>query len=366
VPRRKTLVKRKQPQKATPTVLARSLGAIDIHFHGAFGIDLMSAQSPELDETAHQLGRLGIAGFCPTTLSVSPDELAVAVERLGRWTKRAKNLPSSSALPLGIHLEGPFINPGCCGAHPPELIRKLDFKELEHLRELSQNTLKIVTLSPESLIEVDLKRLTKWAQTHQINLSIGHSKATEKQAEVAFSSGFRGITHAWNALPFHQRAPGPIAAAFKSAESYIEIIIDQVHVAPSVIRWTESLQPLHRLCYVSDCVPAAETAPGMITSFGPLKILYADGACRLTQGEAMGALAGGGKILTHAFSEWISALSENNVSNLKKLLKARLPCITEAPLFALGLKNGTKAGLRFRTISWLLSPGGLISSSSLK
>lgn len=317
----------------------------------------MNAQSPELDETAHQLGKLGIAGFCPTTLSVSPGELATAVERLGRWINRAKRLPISSALPLGIHLEGPFINSGCCGAHPPELIRKLDFDELEMLWEVSQKTLKIVTLAPETLVETDLGRLTKWAQKNKISLSIGHSKATEKQADQAFASGFRGITHAWNALPFHQRAPGPIASAFKNPQSYIEIIIDQVHVAPSVISWTESLQPFNRLCYISDCVPAAETAPGMITSFGPLKILYADGACRL----ANGALAGGGKVLTHAFSKWIANLTQGN--DVKSVLKKRLPCITEAPLFALGLKSNS---LKSRTVNWVLSSDGSIAATALE
>jgi N-acetylglucosamine-6-phosphate deacetylase len=357
VPRRKTSVKGKQ-LKSQPTLLAHSLGAIDIHFHGAFGIDLMNAQNPELDETAHQLGRLGIAGFCPTTLSVSPDELAVAVERLGRWIHRAKRLPTTSALPLGIHLEGPFINITCCGAHPPELIRKLDFDELELLWELSQNTLKIITLAPETLVDADLDRLLKWARTRKIALSVGHSKATEKQASLAFSKGFRGITHAWNALPFHQRAPGPIAAAFKDPKSYIEIIIDQVHVAPSVISWTETLQPFERLCYVSDCVPAAETSPGMITSFGPLKILYADGACRL----ANGALAGGGKVLTHAFSEWISVLSAGKKSEIKSLLKNRIPCITDAPLFALGVKN---SALKSRHVKWELSHDGKISVSAV-
>ena len=207
MPRRKTSVKGKH-LKSQPTLLARSIGAIDIHFHGAFGIDLMNAQNPELDEVAHQLGALGIAGFCPTTLSVSPDELAVAVERLGRWINRAKRLPTSSALPLGIHLEGPFINSGCCGAHPPELIRALDFDELENLWDLSQQTLKIITLAPETLVETDLDRLVIWAHERKISLSIGHSKATEKQAGHAFHSGFKGITHAWNALSFHRKSSG--------------------------------------------------------------------------------------------------------------------------------------------------------------
>jgi N-acetylglucosamine-6-phosphate deacetylase len=154
-----------------------------------------------------------------------------------------------------------------------------------------------------------------------------------------------------------------MASAFKNPKSYIEIIIDQVHVAPSVIEWTESLQPLNRLCYISDCVPAAETTPGMIASFGPLKILYADGACRL----ANGALAGGGKVLTRSFSEWILALNQNGQSagNLKSLLKERLPCITQGPLFALGIKNASLPALKSRTVRWFLTREGSISVTGL-
>jgi hypothetical protein len=95
----------------------------------------------------------------------------------------------------------------------------------------------------------------------------------------------------------------------------------------------------------------------MITSFGPLKILYADGACRL----ANGALAGGGKVLTHAFSEWVTRLAQGK--DVKSVLKKRLPCITEAPLFALGMKS---SALKSRTVNWALTDDGSISVTALK
>lgn len=287
------------------------------------------------------------------TISLSPSKGSVA-----GLTERKDYLPRRPFL-SEFTSKGHLSIRSVAEPTPPEFIRALDFTELDVLWEASQKTLKIITLAPETLIDSDLERLTKWARKNAVSLSIGHSKATEKLASQAFSSGFRGITHAWNALSFHQRAPGSIAAAFKNPESYIEIIVDQVHVAPSVISWTETLQPLNRLCYVSDCVPAAETSPGMITSFGPLKILYSDGACRLVNG----ALAGGGKVLTHAFSEWISTLSGE--ANPKPLLKTRLPCITEAPLSALGFKRGPFPELKSRTVSWHLQSDGSISVTSL-
>jgi N-acetylglucosamine-6-phosphate deacetylase len=365
VPRRNSPVKlkgRKSARNPSTKVLARSSGAVDLHFHGAFGVDLMGAQNPELEDLAHGLGAQGLAAFCPTTLSTNPDDLANAVERLGRWIRRARTSPTfskSAALPLGIHLEGPFINSACCGAHPPELIRPFDFKELERLWDLSRGMIKILTLAPEMLSEATLLRLTGWAKERGVSLSVGHSKATEAQALNAFSHGFRGITHAWNALPFHQRAPGALAAAFRHPKSYVEIIIDQVHVAPSVIQWTEELQPAHRLCYVSDCVPAAETDGLIAMSFGPLKIRYRDGACRLENG----ALAGGGKLLTRTFAEWVqkTALSQSP-SSIASHLKKRLPSITEAPLFALGLRKSELGG---RQTEWIWT-GQTIQARPLK
>src|SRR4051812_17893606 len=113
-----------------PKITIRSPGLVDLHFHGAFGVDLMSASGGQMDDLSAQLWRKGIAGFCPTTLSVAPPALLESVERIGRWIRKGT---APGARPLGIHLEGPFIHPGSCGAHPPEAIRALDLEELQRL-----------------------------------------------------------------------------------------------------------------------------------------------------------------------------------------------------------------------------------------
>ena len=129
-----------------------------------------------------------------------------------------------------------------------------------------------------------------------------------------------------------------------------------------MIQWTEELQPAHRLCYVSDCVPAAETDGLMAMSFGPLKIRHRDGACRLENG----ALAGGGRLLTHTFTDWILKTTPAPrsrallTSSVTKHLKKRLPSITEAPLFALNLK---KSELRGRSVEWIWDKEKLKSSA---
>ncbi len=319
-----------------------SYGAVDLHFHGAFGIDLMTASHSQLDELSAKLWKKGIAAFCPTTLSSSRNDLQQAVENLGRWI-RSKNHPG--AIPLGIHLEGPFLNSDASGAHPVPLLRKLEMAELDRLWNASQETLKLITLAPESLSLAQLKKLTAWSKARKITLAIGHSQATQAQAQQALDAGFSGVTHAWNALPFHHRAPGVLGAALGRSKTHVEIILDQIHVDPVLVRWTQKLHP-NGLCFVSDCAPAAATSGSSWHSFGPLQVRFHQGACRVRSGT----LAGGGKILTDAFSEWVQTEAQADGRNLQQTLLMNLPHLTEYPLKALGIPISR---LKNRKICWI-------------
>lgn len=327
------------------------MGAIDIHFHGAFGIDLMTARTAELDELAMQLARAGIMGFCPTTLSVPFPKLVTTVSQLGKWITAVRSQHSyRGALPLGIHLEGPYIHPEACGAHPPEAIRPLRFDELEMLWEASHGTLKILTLAPERLTAGERRRLVQWTTERRIVLSLGHSRATEHQAETAFNEGFRGVTHAWNALAFHHRTPGAMGAALGRKDVVLELILDGVHVSPAVSRWTRDLHGNQRICYVSDCVPAAATAPGKWSRFGSLRVRYADGACRTANGH----LAGGGILLTDAFATWIQLESASSGRPLEAVLRSEIPSLTATPLRYLRLDRQTTQILKRPRLEWII------------
>jgi N-acetylgalactosamine-6-phosphate deacetylase len=335
VPRPKTDVKRKA--KATTP------GAVDLHFHGAYGIDLMTADERDLDLLSRDLWReAGVAAVCLTTLSAPAGDLKAAVARLGGWIRRGK-FPGTH--PLGVHLEGPFLHSEACGAHPPECLRAFDFAELEDLWQTSQHTLKILTIAPELIVEDDLKTLGKWAKKNGVRLSLGHSRATEVQAARAFDLGFKGVTHAWNALNFHHRAPGPLGAALGRKGVYVELIPDLVHVHPTAIRWTRKLHGKDDVCFVSDCVPAAATPAGSWHSFGKLKVHFSEGAARLENGH----LAGGGRPLTDAFSRWVEAESNETGVAAAKLWKEALATITENPLRAVG---GPKKLLKTMRIHW--------------
>lgn len=307
-------------------------GLVDLHFHGAYGIDLMTASQAELTRLASRLAGDGIAGFCPTTLSMPRRELHAAVERLGHWIRSVER-DSRIARPLGIHLEGPFVSPKACGAHPPRAIRTLDFDELEALWRASRERLKILTLAPEELATGQLPRLARWAKARRVLLSLGHSRADEKTAEKAFRAGFSGVTHAWNALSFHQREPGALGAAIGRPGVYLELIPDGVHVAPTVIEWTCALHQ-GPICFVSDCVPSGGTRGGF-HSFGPLKVRREDGASR----TANGRLAGGGDPLSRTYLAWVRREALRLRISEAEIIRRSLRFVTTDPLKALGLRR---------------------------
>lgn len=296
MPRSKSTVKGK--------LLTRSPGFIDLHFHGAFGIDLMSAEASSLEKMAIGLYHAGLDGFCATTLSTEKKPLLETTARLGDWiTSIPPKGRSEMALPLGIHLEGPFLSLQARGAHPPGAVRPLEKKELLHLWDASRGTLKILTLAPEELTPSLHRWLVDWSRDRKnVILSAGHSRATTAQARQAFDQGFSAVTHAWNAMAFHQREAGILGAALGRKGVHVELIGDGVHVSPEVVRWTCQLHK--EICWVSDCTPAAATKRGAESHFGPLPVrLAADGSSRLPDGS----LAGGGTLLPEALRRWVES-----------------------------------------------------------
>jgi N-acetylglucosamine-6-phosphate deacetylase len=269
------------------------------------------------------------------------------------------------ALPLGIHLEGPFLNPEACGAQPQGALRAPSLKELHSLWEASQGTLTCLTVAPERFSSsAALQAFCQWTQARGIRLSIGHSTASEEQATRAFEWGFSGVTHAWNALSFHHRNPGVLGAALGRPGVHLELICDQVHVAPAILRWTKTLHGNHGpLCYVSDCV--ATSGPGAKLQDQPIH--WDQGAARFKKGPLQGALAGGGRPLLHPFQNWVQA--EQKRQNLLtpaqtlRLLRSELPHVTTAPLEALGWDLNAPVSrrlLRALRLNWTAFPGGKI------
>jgi N-acetylglucosamine-6-phosphate deacetylase len=287
----------------------------------------MTADTEKLNVLSERLWKKGIAAFSATTLSAPSLELENAVHRLGAWIRSGS---APGARPLGIHLEGPFVNSEAAGAHPRGILRPLTLSELNHLWKASEETLQILTLAPECLSPKLLSDVTRWARQRKVRLSIGHTRCTQKQAETAFQAGFTGITHAWNAISYHHREAGGLGAAFGKKDVWIEIIPDGIHTSPTLIDWTLALHP-EGTFFVSDAAPAAGTDGSSFHPFGGIQCRYEGKASRLPDGS----LAGGGMLLSEIFRDWVNHSAKQTQAPPLKVLKEHLFRITELPLKAL-------------------------------
>ncbi|MBC7387375.1 MAG: hypothetical protein H7301_14580 [Cryobacterium sp.] len=313
----------------------------------------MTANPKDLDFLSKKLWEKGVAAFTPTTLSATPADLLAAVGKLGSWIRSGS---APGAVPLGIHLEGPFISPGSAGAHTKSILRPLGWKELGDLWDASLETLKIITLAPETLPEPLRIELGRWAQARKIRLSIGHTRCTERQAELALRQGFTGVTHAWNAMTFHHRDTGALGAAFGNPKVRVEIIPDGIHVSDETVGWSLRLHP-EGLFFVSDATPAAGTRGGGFSTFGDLRCRLFDGASRL----ANGTLAGGGRVLSETFADWVTREAQRLNQRAEKILTDHLARVQEIPLDALFFKRSEKVALLSKfPVGWEISGSGKV------
>jgi N-acetylglucosamine-6-phosphate deacetylase len=151
---------------------------------------------------------------------------------------------------LGLHIEGPWINPIKRGAHIESLIHSPTIKEVSDLLEYGKGVIKMITLAPE----VCSKEVITLIQSHNVIISAGHSNATYKEAMQAFSNGIKTVTHLYNAMSALQhRAPGLVGATFNNENVMASIIPDGHHVDYAAIRIANKLMG-ERLFVITDAV----------------------------------------------------------------------------------------------------------------
>lgn len=227
-------------------------GFVDLQLNGAFGHDF--TQDPaSIWHAAARLPRFGVTTFLPTIISSPPATIQAAQQAL-------QQMPNGfhGALPLGLHLEGPFLNPGKKGAHnpahllPPDLALASDWAPGSGVR--------LVTLAPELPGALDvIRRLC----ANGVLVSAGHSLATYGEAQAALEAGVGYGTHLFNAMaPLHHRRPGLAAALLADTRAAVGLIADGVHVHPALVGLVWSLLGAQRLTLVTDAMAALGMPPG--------------------------------------------------------------------------------------------------------
>ncbi|HEY9263483.1 MAG TPA: N-acetylglucosamine-6-phosphate deacetylase [Mycobacterium sp.] len=203
-------------------------GFIDVHVHGAVGHEVMDGDVDGLSAMSVFFASHGVTSFLATTWTAPADETMSAL----RAVAEAMSAGMPGAEILGAHMEGPYLSQTKCGAQDPRSVRPPDLDEARCF--LDTGAVKLITIAPElaraqDLIAVCLDRGAR--------VSVGHTEASFEQVADAVAWGARHVTHTFNAMPsLHHRRPGPVGAAMVLPELLAELIADNYHVHPAVLR----------------------------------------------------------------------------------------------------------------------------------
>lgn len=251
-------------------------GFIDLHVHGGGGHDTMDAG----DAAAHIArthARHGTTAMLATTMTAPAEDILQAFEGLGPLCRQR---PADGARVLGVHLEGPYINPGKLGAQP-DFAREASLDEIRALHALAP--IRLITVAPELPGHVELiAQLVRegW------RVQLGHSAGCYEDGVAALNAGAAGFTHLFNAMTgFHHRDPGMSGAALAHAE-YSEIIPDLLHVHPGALK--VALRAIPKLYGVTDST-AATGMPDGEYRLGRHKVFKCLGGVRLEDGTLAGS-----------------------------------------------------------------------------
>jgi N-acetylglucosamine-6-phosphate deacetylase len=202
-----------------------------------------------------------------------------------------------AALPgvLGLHLEGPFLNPARKGVHPAAFIRQPTEADVAAITTMTRVLPVLVTLAPECVPAGFIAQLVALG----VRVAIGHSDATAEQVAAACGAGATAVTHLYNAMSqLTARAPGVVGAAFDDARLTAGIICDGLHVAPANLRIAFRLMGRDRLALVTDAMPSL--GGGATFTLHGRTITLAEGRLTAPDGTLAGAHLGMDAAVRHA------------------------------------------------------------------
>ncbi len=227
-------------------------GFVDLQVNGGGGDDFTRDPS-SLWAVSTRLPEQGVTSFLPTIVTAPPGVVDEA--RVVLATPPSAHV---GARPLGLHVEGPMLNPARVGAHPPHLLRPPSLELVEDWSRESGITM--VTLAPELSRGVDVVRALR---DRGIVVAIGHSDATYDEVAAAVAAGATQVTHLYNAMsPVHHREPGAVGAALERDDLTVGLVVDGLHAHPAAVRLAWRAKGPNRLALVSDAVAAQGMAPG--------------------------------------------------------------------------------------------------------
>ena len=305
-------------------------GYVDLHIHGSAGYDVMDDTTEALPAIEQLLARHGVTSYFPTTVSAPMDATLRALERLAdaienrEQNDNKKDDVKGRPLPLGIHLEGPFISHARRGVHPAENLLAPKLNTFEQLWQAARGRIRMMTIAPE----LDgAPEVIAEAARRGVCVSLGHSDADFEAAGRGIAAGARHATHTFNAMrPLghrtedhrteDHRSPGILGAVLTDRRVSADIIADGVHLDPAIVKLFAQAKGPERTVLITDATSATGMPDGRYR-LGSFEVDVRDGKCM-----ADGKLAGSVLTMDLAvrnlarFAEWdlpqaIAAASRN-------------------------------------------------------
>ena len=256
-------------------------GLVDIHIHGYLGEDTSDGSVEGIRKMAEGIVKNGVTAWLPTTMTVSYDDLRHAFDAV-RVLMDKKNNPKGAQI-MGVHAEGPFINPSKKGAQAVEYIRPADAPFLIE----NSDVIRIVTIAPEMPGALDCIR--EVTEKTSILVSMGHTAANYETAKAGIEAGVRHATHLFNAMtPLNHRDPGVAGAGLTDARVSCELIADTFHIHPALFALVARMKG-EQLVLITDCTRAGGLADGEYT-LGGQPIFVHGIECRLADGTIAGSV----------------------------------------------------------------------------
>jgi len=247
-------------------------GFVDIHVHGSAGHDTMDGTREAIAGMAQFFATRGVTSFCATTLTMGRRKIMQAVRAVEACMKD----PVRGAQPLGVHLEGPYIDKNKKGAQPKRHVRSATAAEYQEF--FSLGNIRMISLAPE--IEEN-KELIGFARRQGAAVAVGHSSASYEQMAEAVKLGVNQSTHTFNQMEgIHHRKPGTVGAALLLDEIYAQFIADGIHLHPAIVDMIVRLKTPKKAVLITDAIRGAGMPDGDY-ELGGQAIIVKDGAVYL-------------------------------------------------------------------------------------
>ncbi|MDF2858880.1 MAG: N-acetylglucosamine-6-phosphate deacetylase [Neobacillus sp.] len=260
-------------------------GFIDVHIHGAAGADTMDGSTEALTTMANALPSEGTTSFLPTTITQKHENIDQALRIAAEY--QIHHNDSGKAEVLGVHLEGPFINPKRKGAQPLEHIIDPSIELFKQWQELSDGTIRVVTVAPEMPNGMEF---VHYLNNTGVIASIGHSDSIYEEIELAVNAGAKQVTHLFNGMRgIHHREPGVAGSSLLFKELMVELIADGIHVRPEMMKLVINAKGTDGIILITDAMRAKGLKNG-IYDLGGQDVSVADGQALLADGTLAGSI----------------------------------------------------------------------------